>query len=220
MGTLLRTCTKHNTFTASQLGHGQKAVGNSENVFSLRGKWVTGKGLRQHKWEVGEIVRGARENISKQAVISRGGEEGEEFQGGSGSLRFYAWKTAVWVKSRNWEENVQIINSPVHEQQYCKFPPDSNHIPLVSSRAGLLHFLIKSKLIVVDFPLRFSVEKKAPQKRKQSDFFLNLTMSVLQELNSSSLLSSWNLWDSTLTDWLHPAETRRRRCCCSSARGA
>lgn len=50
-------------FVARLFFKGQKAVRNSENVFILRGKWLMAKGLTNQKWEVGEMVLGARKNI-------------------------------------------------------------------------------------------------------------------------------------------------------------
>lgn len=68
---------------------------------------------------------------------------------------------------------MEITNSPVSEQQRT-LPLGSNHIPLVSSKAGLLDFLIKSKVIAVDFsPLFFLRGKKRLNSngRKKRQFF-------------------------------------------------
>lgn len=99
-------------------------------------------------------------------------------------------------------------------------PLDSNHIPLVSPGAGLLDFLIKSKVIAVGFFFfPFSVTKRS-EKSNQTFFFSSLNPTFCCFSSSlTQMRSSWNLCDSTTdrqTHWLHPADTHAA----AAARGA
>lgn len=97
-------------------------------------------------------------------------------------------------------------------------PLDSNHIPLVSPGAGLLDFLIKSKVIAVGFFFfPFSVTKRSEKSNQTFFFFFSQSDFLLffQQLNANALQLKPVRLHHRQTDSLTASSGHTRCCRCS-----